>query len=611
MSRAYHVQGPLDLQALGEALTRVVGRQEALRTTFIGVDGRAFQVINPARRVQPEFIDLSGTPTARPFADACEVAVTEAARPFDLASGPLLRCFVVRVHPDEHLLLIGMHHIVADGWSLIVLARELTKAYSDALAGRPATAATPAPQFGDAAEWEADWFGTETFASHLAYWRDLLTGAPQTVLIGADRPRRDPPTFESAQVIARIGPDTVQVLRKLAQSERATLFMPALAAFVLLLGRYARSDDVVVGVPVAGRQRREFEDAIGLFVNTLALRCDLAGGPTFRDLLRRVRDVLLDAFAHQEVPFARIVEELNPERDLTHRPLVQVLFQYLGGFGQGAKGGGDQPSFEGTTVTTIDLPNRYTELDMEVQLIDADGGLDLLWIYSKDLYDGSTITAIADQFVGLLEAVAAEPDQSIADFDVLTMQERQRFAELEATGPQMRVVDSNLQRCPFGVPGELVIAGPDLAAALTRPSETAIRFVPDPFAAESGSRMYTTGGNAKFRRDGIIEIHRPSPPSAASSDEVQVTVNDMPGRPSSDTERTLAAIWADLLEVDQVGIDDNFFDLGGHSILAIRAIVALSEKFDCELPLRAIFDAPTVASMSELINSGYKPDHTA
>jgi acyl carrier protein len=469
----------------------------------------------------------------------------------------------------------------------------------------------PVLQLGDAASWEADWFGTEAFASHLAYWRDRLVDAPQTVTIESDRPRRDPPTFSGAQVTARIVADTVRALRELARSERGTLFMPALAAFILLLGRYQRSEDVVVGVPLAGRFRREFEDVVGLFVNTLAVRSDLSGGPTFRELLRRVRDTLLDAFAHQEVPFARIVEEMNPERNLTHTPLVQVLFQYLGGLGQGAAASGDQPELDGTVVTTVDLPNRYTELDMEVQLVDADGGLDLLWIYATDLYDGSTITAMAGEFVGLLAAVAAEPDRRIADFDVLTPDERQRFAELETTGPHLRVVDGNLQRCPFGVPGELVLTGTDLAAAaLGRPSETAVRFVPDPFAAEPGGRMYATGDRAKHRRDGVIEILRPPQPTVHPGAAAPDTAGGS-AQPRSETELALASIWAELLDVDQVGLDDDFFDLGGHSILAIRAIIALREKFACELPLRAIFDAPTVASMSRLLEAGGQPEDDA
>jgi len=613
MSRTYRVQGPLDITALGAALTRVAARHEALRTTFTSVEGRAVQVINPPGPVRPRLIDLSDpggpeSPEASLLADACKVAVAEADRPFDLAAGPLLRCCVIRLAPADHLLVIGMHHIVADGWSLVVLASELTAAYSDVLAGRADGSAAPASQFGDAAVAEADWFGTEAFAGHLRYWRDLLAEAPRTAVIGADRPRRDPPTFRGAQVTARIAEDTVRALRELAVAERATLFMPALAAFALLLGRYEQATDVVLGVPVAGRLRREFEDVIGLFVNTLAIRADLSGAPTFRELLGRVRDGLLDAFAHQEVPFARIVEELNPERDLTHRPLVQVLFQYLGGLSDGASSG-DEPRLEGTTVTTVDLPNRYSELDMEIQLMDSGGGLDLLWIYSTDLYDEPTIAAMAEEFAGLLATVAAAPDRSIADIDVLTPAERQRFCELEAVGPRLRVVDGNLQRCPFGAPGELVLAGPDLAAAaLASPSQTAARFVPDPFAAEPGSRMYATGGGARYRRDGVIEILRPpSRPAGAGAASTAAGA----ARGSRQTELALAGIWAELLEVDEVGVDDDFFDLGGHSILAIRAIIALREKFDLELPLRAIFDAPTVASMARLLDSGDLRDNAA
>ncbi len=316
----FRAKGQLNVTALEQTLSEIISRHETLRTTFHVVDGEPVQVIAPAQ------------PTALPVAalgelpqDEAEAAIErwtreEIERPFDLERGSLVRVSLLRVRDDEHVLILTLHHIVADGWSMGVLVREavaLYRAYSNVT---PSPLAELRIQYADYAVWQREWMQGEVLERQLDYWRRQLEGVPPELELPSDRPRRMEQGFRGASIPVLLSASLTEKLRRLSRSEGTTLFMTLLAAFQTLLYRYTGQEDIVVGTPIANRQRREIEELIGLFINSLALRVDLSDNPTFRELLARVRKVTLDAYAHQDVPFEKLVEELQPERALSRNP---------------------------------------------------------------------------------------------------------------------------------------------------------------------------------------------------------------------------------------------------------------------------------------------------
>src|SRR5215217_1019388 len=322
----WRLGGALDEAALERALGEIVRRHEALRTTFREVDGSPVQVIAPFGGFTLRLDDLSGLADADREVEVRRRAGEEAARPFDLSAGPLFRAALLRLGEEDHVLLLSMHHIVSDGWSTGVLFRELSALYAAYLAGRESPLPELPVQYADYAVWQREQLAGEVLDRQLAYWKERLAGAPELLELPTDHPRPAVQTYRGATVLVELSLQLLERLQALGQSEGATLYMVLLGAFQVLLGKYAGSEDVVVGTPIAGRTRRETEELIGFFVNTLVLRTDLSGNPSFRETLRRVREVTLGAYAHQEVPFEKLVAELQPERSLSHSPLFQVMF---------------------------------------------------------------------------------------------------------------------------------------------------------------------------------------------------------------------------------------------------------------------------------------------
>ena len=329
MPDAYRLVGPLDVTTLELAINEIVSRHEALRTTFAAADREPTQVIAPALRVPLPVVDLEPLPLAQREAEALRLAVQEGQRPFDLSKGPLLRAQLLRLGDEEHVLVLIVHHIVSDGWSVEVLRRELATLYTALSRGRPSLLPELPVQYADFAAWQRKWLEGGAMARELAYWKERLAAASEFEL-PSDRPRPTLLTFDGAHHALMFSPELSSALKTLSQREGVTLFMTLLAAFSALLYRYTGQEDIVVGAPIANRDRAEIEGLIGFFVNTLALRIDLsptqAGALTFRELLARVREVCLGAYAHQQLPFEKLVEELRPQRDPGRSPLFQVLF---------------------------------------------------------------------------------------------------------------------------------------------------------------------------------------------------------------------------------------------------------------------------------------------
>ena len=323
---AWRLDGALDEAALERALGEIVRRHEALRTTFREVDGSPVQVIAPFGGFTLPVEDLSGLGEADREVEARRRATEEAMRPFDLAAGPLFRAALLRLGEESHVLLLSMHHIVSDGWSMGVLFRELSALYAAYREGRESPLPELAVQYADYAVWQREHLRGERLERQLSYWRERLAGAPELLELPTDHPRPAVQTYRGASERIELPGELLERLRALGRSEGATLYMVVLSAFQVLLSKYSGSEDIVVGSPIAGRTRDEVAGLIGFFVNTLVLRTDLGGDPSFREVLRRVREVTLGAYEHQELPFEKLVAELQPERSLSHSPLFQVSF---------------------------------------------------------------------------------------------------------------------------------------------------------------------------------------------------------------------------------------------------------------------------------------------
>jgi amino acid adenylation domain-containing protein len=412
---------------LAQTLQEVVRRHEALRTTFIAAEGRPVQVIGPARPFALPVVDLGAPPGAEREAEALALAGQEARRPFDLAGGPLLRAALLRLGADEHVLLVTLHHIVADGWSLGVLVREVAALYEAFARGRPAPLPELPIQYADFAHWQRQWLRGEVLEAQLAYWKRQLAGPPAALGLPTDRPRPAVQSYRGARHAFGLPGPLSEALRGLSRREGATPFMTLLAALQALLGRYTGQADVSVGSPVANRNRAETEGLIGFFVNTLVLRTDLSGNPTFRELLGRVRAVALGAYAHQDLPFEQLVGALQPERDLSRSPLFQVLFVLQNAPLPALRLGQ-------LTLSPVEVEGGTAKFDLTLSLMDTGQGLEGALEYNTDLFDAATVARMAEHFQTLLAGIAADAGQRLADLPLLAEAERrQLLVEWNAT----------------------------------------------------------------------------------------------------------------------------------------------------------------------------------
>ena len=417
---AVRLKGPLNVAALKKSLDEIVKRHEALRTTFAIVDGRPVQVIAPLLTLTLPIVDLRELPEPEREREVQRLATNEALRPFDLAEGPLVRTTVLRLGENEHVGLLTMHHIVSDGWSTGILIREMAVLYDAFCSDRPASLPELPIQYADFAHWQRHWLEGEVLETQLTYWKQQLLGAPPLLELPADHPRPPLQTFRGAHQSILLTRTVGDGLKALSRQEGATLFMTLLAAFTILLHGYTNQDDLVVGTPTANRNRLEIEGLIGFFVNTLVLRTDLSDNPSFRDLLRRVREVCLGAYAHQDLPFERLVEELHPARDLSRNPLFQVMFVLQNAPLQAVE-------LPGLSLSPIEVDTSTTHFDLTLHIVDTEQGLVGTLAYNTDLFEAVTITRMLGHFRTLLEAVIATPERCVSDLPLLTEGERQQL----------------------------------------------------------------------------------------------------------------------------------------------------------------------------------------
>ncbi len=440
----------LNTKVLHQSLNALVQRHEVLRTTFVAEGGQPMQVIAPVLTVPLPVVDLSVLPAAEREAEALRLANEEVKRPFDLTQGPLMRVLLLKLGAEEYLLLLTMHHIISDGWSLGVLYKELAALYTACASGTPSPLPDLPIQYADFALWQQEQLPGEAHAKQLAYWKQQLAGAPAILDLPTDRPRPAAPTYRGSVHLVTLPPALTEALKALSRREDATLHMLLVAAFQTLLHRYTGQDDMVLGTIMAGRTQVELEALIGFFVNTLVLRIDLSNNPTFRELLERVRELTLEAHAHQEVPFDSLVRELQPTRALGQPPLFQVMLAF------------DPPLptlSAGWGPSKMVVEKGTAKFDLSLELVDQPAGLVCRFEYSTDLFDAATIARMAGHWQTLLEGIVADPNQHLAKLPLLTEKEWQQvLVEWNATQtsyPQEKYVhqlfEAQVERSPDAV----------------------------------------------------------------------------------------------------------------------------------------------------------------
>jgi amino acid adenylation domain-containing protein len=420
MYQALRLDGALDEAALAEALREVVRRQEALRSRLVTRGTRTVQVVDPVPATMLPVADLAALPAAARADEAERLVRQEALRPFDIEQGPVLRALLVRLEPAERRLLIAMHHIVSDGWSMGVFVQEMTTLYEALAAGRPSPLPPLPVQYGDFARWQREWLTGEVLDREVAWWRERLSGAPAVLDLPLDRPRPALHTFHGGRRSRRLGPAASEALLHLGRTREATPFMTGLALYAALLQRHTGSVDLVVGTPIANRNRQEIEGLIGFFANTLALRVDLSGAPGFGELLDRVRETALGAYSHQDVPFEKLVEELAPARNLRHTPLFQVMF-ILGGAPLREMGSG------GLRISLLQIESQAAKFDLTLMVEESDTGLGLTFGYNSDRFFATTIERLLEHAETLAAALVADPVRPVAELPLLAPAERHQL----------------------------------------------------------------------------------------------------------------------------------------------------------------------------------------
>ena len=416
-----HLKGSLNVEALEKSLNEIVRRHEALRTTFEMVDGQAVQVVHPSWDFRWSILDFSTVENQiHPYQGGDKIqdfVIEEVKRPFDLTKAPLLRGTLLKLAEQEYVLVFVMHHIICDGWSMRSLIREVAALYDAFSNSKPSPLPELPIQYADFAVWQSQW-SKEYLQNHLSYWKQQLAGATTVLELPTDKPRPAVQSFQGATTHFQLSPSLTEKLKSLSQQSGCTLFMTLLAAFQTLLYRYSRQEDISVGTPIANRNHSELQPLIGVFVNTLVMRTDLSGNPSFRELLTRVRQVALGAYAHEDLPFEQLVEELQPERNLSHQPLFQVMFVLQENLTP-------ELVLPGLTLKRLETDSKTAKFDLTLYLVDSEPAITGAFEYSSDLFEAATIDRAIAHFTTLLEGIVTNPDRRLSELPLLTESERQ------------------------------------------------------------------------------------------------------------------------------------------------------------------------------------------
>lgn len=422
MPIAFKVDGDIDLAVLQRVIDKIVGRHESLRTTFDAADGQPYQIIRQHRPVPVEHISLCDLPGESRTDAAQKLADDEANTPFDLKDGPLFRVKVIALGPRQHVLLLTMHHIISDGWSVGIIAKEMTELYRSYIAGDPVELAPLPLQYPDFAYWQRQWLQGDFLKSQINYWREQLKGAPPLLELPLDFARPAVESFRGKVFHFNLDAELCRQARILSQRQGVTFFMTLQAVFVMLLSRYSGQEDIVIGTPIANRHTRDLESIVGFFVNTLVLRTDVSANPTFPELLKRVRRTNLEAYDHPHVPFEQLIQELNPQRNLSHSPWFQVMFVLQ-------NTPLEMSPLEDLKLTLLNQENLTAKFDLILEFVEQTDGLFGTIQFNTDLFKPETIERLARHYTQLLEQLIADPDKNINEYTLLDQKEAERISD--------------------------------------------------------------------------------------------------------------------------------------------------------------------------------------
>ena len=455
MPAAVRFQGKLNLDVLKQSLNEIVRRHEVLRAAFVTEDERPKQIILTELTLDIPLLDLSQLSKDEQEAQVTQLATDDAQKPFDISKPPLLRASLVRLNPEEHIVLFTMHHIISDGWSIGVLIKEFVTLYHAFSAGKPSPLDEISIQYPDFAVWQKSWLQGELLENQIAYWKKQLVDSPPILDLPTDRPRPPYQTYRGAHQAFSLPKQVLDALKALSKEMSVTLFTTLLAAFKVLLHRYSRQEDISIGTPVANRNRAEIEDLIGFFVNSLVMRSDLSGNPSFRELVKRVNDVAMEAYSHQDVPFEMLVNKLHPERDMSHTPFFQVMFALQ----EAQQEALQTPELK---ISLIETESGTAKFDIIMFAEERKDGLRIAIEYNIDLFNDDTIRRMAGHFENLLNGVVKNPDQSIDALPLMTAVER---AKVVVDWNQTRR-DYPADQCVHRLFEEQVARTPDATAAI-------------------------------------------------------------------------------------------------------------------------------------------------
>ena len=419
LPRAFRIVGPLNVDVLTRVFHAAVQRHASLRTVFESVDGEPRQVVLSDSDVKVPLIDLTELSAGKRESEALRIANEEGKKPFDLSQGPLIRALLIRLGPETYILVLVMHHIITDGWSISRLFRDVTKCYAAFTKNETPELPDLPIQYTEYAQWQQEYMSGKVLAREIEHWKNTLAGAQTLLDLPTDHPRPPAHTWHGATEEISLNSATLAKLKALAQAENSTLFMVSMAAFQVLLWRYTNQESILIGTPIAGRNEVEIEDMIGLFVNTLVFRTDFSTNMSFRDLIRQVRSFALEAYTHQDLPFEKLVEGLVPQRSLDTHPLFQVMFTFQ-----------NMPKqvFEipGLSIKEMDFDTGIAKFDLTLEAWEEDMGLHCRFEYNTDLFEHSTILRMFGHLERLIQAALENPDRPLAQLPIMSAEEREQ-----------------------------------------------------------------------------------------------------------------------------------------------------------------------------------------
>jgi amino acid adenylation domain-containing protein len=595
MPMAYRFKGQLDRKVLEKSLATILQRHEILRTTFVTDKGQLCQQIAEHLPLPLEWIDLTHLPTKDREAAAQDRANQLAKLPFDLAQGPLVRFHLLALEADNHIILWNFHSIICDGTSLDRFFQELVALYSAFVQGQPDPLLPLTVQYADFAHWQRQQLQGETLQHLLDYWQSQSQKLP-VLPLPTDRPRPLQPSKQGDRC-ARLLPKALsEELNRVSQEAGTTLFMTLLAAFKVLLYRYSGQTDLVVNAAIANRQQPELDTMLGYLRNTLILRTSLGGSnhsevlPSFRDILERVRQVSLAAYQHQDLPFERLVEDLRPDGARGGAPLFQTAFA-LNPPWKGNRGMASQYELPRVTLSSL-FGYVYigaSSYDLALTMRETDKGLRTVVEYNTHLFDEATVENLINQFHALLDGIVTNPGCSI---DCLPLMSPATQQQMLADWPEAVILDSHQQLLPTGIPGQVYLtetgrSQATLPTAIESPISLQIR--PD----QPAISLYPTEQKGRRHANGtLLFITEESVEAIQAVPQVS---------PRNTTEHELVQLWQETLGIQPISVYENFFALGGYSLLATKIVSNVSQKFQIDLPLRSIFDYPTIAGFAQRI----------